>query len=434
MEVKIHGQIDLNEVVEVKDGHFPETLYNNLPAILRAGTDVLHGNDKEVYLVSVLAAISSVLPNYKTIYDNRAVYSNLYMFLVGLFGSGKGAAIYAHIVVRPVHKALRETEPPPETERNGDVKKQVRIVLFLPANSTHSGTVELMANNNGRGCYIHEPEADAITRMLNQDYGGQDDLFRAAYHHDNITFFRRKDNEYHDIEEPKLSILLTGTPGQLRRFMPNLENGLLSRFNYFMLESDLGFKNVFDNSNLDLTRHFYQIGERILELYQYLNTSTQPFYFEFTDPQKAEFLTYFQRLKTELIETLGDSMAGIVNRYGLQFTRLAMILTALRNFENKQLEQINYCHDIDFQNAMELMEVFIWHALNVYEDIANNGTLESLTEQKRAYYNALPKEFKTSEALELAEVYSLAERSVKRFIQNKQLFEYLKHGQYKKRK
>lgn len=433
MEVKIHGQIDLNKVVEVKDGHFPETLYNNLPAILRAGMDVLHGNDKEVYLVSVLAAISSVLPNYKTIYDNRAVYSNLYMFLVGSFGSGKGAAKYAKIQVSPVHKALRETEPPAETERNGDVKKQIRIVLFLPANSSKSGIIELLANNKGIG-FIFEPEADTLTIILKQDYGDFSDLLRAAYHHDDIPFFRRKDNEYHDIEEPKLSILLTGTPGQLRRFMQNLENGLLSRFIYFMLESELSFKNVFDNSNRDLTRHFYKIGERILELYQYLNTSTEPFYFEFTEPQKAEFLTYFQRLKTELIETLGDSMAGIVNRYGLQFTRLAMILTALRNFENNQLEQINYCHDIDFQNAMELMEVFIWHALNVYEDIANNGTLESLTEQKRAYYNALPKEFKTSEALELAEVYSLAERSVKRFIQNKQLFEYLKHGQYKKRK
>lgn len=433
MDVKFHGQIDLNEVVEVKDGHFSAALYNNLPALLRAGTDVLHGNDKEVYLVSALAAISSVLPKYHTNYDGREVFANLYMFLVGSYGSGKGAAIYAHIIVRLVHKALRATEPPPETDKNGDVKKQVRIVHFLPANSSKSGLIELLANNQNKA-YIHETEADTLTGILKQDYGDFSDLLRAAYHHETVTFYRRKDNEYHDIEEPKLSILLTGTPGQLRKFMPNLENGLLSRFNYFLLESELGFKNVFDTSKNDLTRHFYQIGEQILNLYQYLNSNSQPLNFEFTEPQKAEFLAHFQKLKTELVETFGDSMAGIVNRFGLQFTRLAMILTALRNFENGQLETVNYCQDIDFQNAMELMDVFVWHALNVYEDIANNGTLESLTEQKRAYYNALPKEFKTSEAVELAEQYSLAERTVKRFIQKKQLFEYLKHGQYKKRK
>lgn len=433
MEVKFHGQIDLNEVVEVKDGHFPETLYNSLPAILRDGTDVLHGNDKEVYLVSALAAISSVLPKYQTIYDGRAVFSNLYMFLVGSYGSGKGAAVYAHTIVRPVHKALRATEPPPEMNKKGDIVKQVRIVHFLPANSSKSGLIELLANNQNKG-YVHETEADTLTGILKQDYGDFNDLLRAAYHHETVTFYRRKDNEYHDIEEPKLSILLTGTPGQLRKFMPSLENGLLSRFNYFLLESELNFKNVFDTAKNDLTRHFYLIGERILQLYHYFNSNTQPLNFEFTEPQKTEFLAHFHSLKKELIETYGDSMAGNVNRFGLQFTRLAMILTALRNFENNQLETVNYCQDIDFHNAMELMDVFVWHALNVFEDIANNGTLESLTEQKRAYYNALPNEFKTSEAVKLAEQYSLAERTVKRFIQNKQLFEYLKHGQYKKRK
>jgi hypothetical protein len=433
MEVKFHGQIDLNEVVEVNDGHFPETLYSNLPGILRAGADVLQGNDREVYLVSALAAISSVLPNFQTIYDGKTLESNLYIFLLGSYGSGKGAANYAHVIVRPVHKALRETEPPPELTKDGEVKKQVRIVHFLPANSSKSGFIELLANNKNRG-YIHETEADTLTTILKQDYGDFSDLIRAAYHHETVSFYRRKDNEYYDIEEPKLSILLTGTPGQLRKLMPNVENGLLSRFNFFLLESELNFKNVFDSSKNDLTRHFYSIGEQLLNLYKFLKASATPLSFEFTEPQQAEFQAHFQKTKKEIIETYGDSLAGNVNRFGVQFTRLAMLLTALRNFESGQLSELNYCHDIDFQNAKELMDVFIWHALNVYEDIANNGTLETLTEQKRAYYHALPKEFRTSEAVELAEQYSIAERTVKRFIQNRKLFENLKHGEYKKLK
>jgi hypothetical protein len=439
MQVEIHGQIDLNEIEEsagvifarqketAQNGHFSDELYNNLPKLIKDGTDILKGNDREVFLVGSLAALSSVLPNIQAIYDGQAIESNLYLFLYGSYGSGKGALRYSRNIVSPVHGYLRTTEP---QEIQGEPKPKKKL-LFLPANSSKSGLIELL-DANGKGL-IFETESDSLTDILNQDYGRFSDILRMAYHHETISFYRRLDKEYYDIDFPRLSVLLSGTPGQLRKLIPSVENGLFSRFCYFGLESEPNFKNVFDTSNGDLNRHFYLIGERFLPLFVNLTRQTEPAIFELKSHQKAEFLAYFQNLKTALIETYGDTMAGSVNRFGVQFFRLAMIYTTLRILETGDVSQKMQCTDIDYQNAILTMDAFIWHALNIYDSMAVNN-LEELPENKKAFYKALTTEFKTVQAVQLGQEYNISESTVKRFIDNRQLFEYVRHGIYKKKK
>ena len=428
MEVNIHGQIDLNnfEGKTAQPGHFSDELYNNLPDIIKDGTDVLSGNDKEVFLVGSLAALSSILPNILAIYDGQAIESNLYLFLYGNFGSGKGALRFARNTVSPVHRYLKETQqaPAPGSDQQPETK-----LLILPGNSSKSGLIELIASN-GRGL-IFESESDSLTDILKQDYGNFSDILRKAYHHENISFYRRLNKEYFDIESPKLSVLLSGTPGQLKKLIPGVENGLFSRFCYFGLESEPTFKNVFDTSNGDLNKHFYDIGERVLSLFSRLEQLSEPVNFELTSHQKADFLAYFQNLKTSLIETYGDTMAGSVNRFAVQFFRISMLLTSLRLFENGSFERKFQCPEIDYQNAKLIMDVFSWHALNIYDSMAVNN-LDKLPENKKAFYESLRKEFKTAEAVLVGQKYDISESTVKRFIDNRQLFNYVRHGIYTK--
>ena len=49
---------------------------------------------------------------------------------------------------------------------------------------------------------------------LDSDYGNYSDGFRKAFHHETISYVRRKDREYVNLKHPKLSALLTGTPKQ----------------------------------------------------------------------------------------------------------------------------------------------------------------------------------------------------------------------------
>jgi hypothetical protein len=427
MEVKIHGQTNLNAVDEEPDHrHFAEQVYNNLPGIIQAGTDKLKGTDKEVFFVGSLAALSCILPGVRAVYDGKTIEPNLYLFLYGGYGSGKGSLSYVKKLVSPVHSYMRQQF----TEPANDKEEATAKMLFLPANSSKSGLIELLALN-GRGL-LFETEADSLSDMLKQDYGNFSDILRSSYHHEGASFFRRQDKEYYEIHEPKLSVLLSGTPDQLKKLVPQVENGLFSRFMYFGLETDTAFKNVFDTSGGNLDKHFYEIGESLRELFKQLYHAKEPVTFKLQSHQEEEFLAYFQELKQNLIDTYGDTLAGSVNRFAIQFFRLTMTFTTLRAYEENELRKVLYCQDIDFQNTLTIFETFIWHALNIFDSLAEQ-TIQNLAKDKQEFYTTLPEQFTTAAALSKGLELKMYDRTIYRFLKNRQLFEKISHGNYKKR-
>src|SRR5690606_30104441 len=128
--------------------------------------------------------------------------------------------------------------PPPMPTPAGHTK------LYLPANSTKTAMMQLLMENNGRGI-IFETEGDTLADMLRQDYGNFSDVLRKAYHHESVSFFRRANNEDVFIEHPQLSVVLSGTQDQLHRLIPTIENGLFSRFCFYILDQRQGFKDPF---------------------------------------------------------------------------------------------------------------------------------------------------------------------------------------------
>lgn len=430
MEANIHGHIDLNSLPEEAttntDGHFPEEVYNNLPAWFGEACQRLTGTDREVFFVGSLAVLSSLLPGIKASYDGQQIESNLFLFLVGSFGSGKGALSYSRQLAAPIHKHIKETAPATDPETGQQLPKKLH---FLPANSSKSGFIELLGNNKGRGL-IFETESDSLTDILKQDYGNFSDILRRGFHHETISFYRRLNKEYFDIEKPAFSVLLSGTPSQLQKFIPGVENGLFSRFLFYQLETDTEFKNVFDESKNNLNGLFYIIGEHLREFYKSLNND-QEIIFKLTESQQREFLTYFQNLKTTLIDTFSEVLAGSVNRFAVQFFRIAMILTAMRVTSEHQTRPFMYCQDIDFKNTMKIMEVFIFHCLQIFESLDQSG--KDLPQNKISFIEALPPQFATSEAVTTGQRFNISESTVKRFLRENQYFECLKHGVYRKK-
>ena len=67
------------------------------------------------------------------------------------------------------------------------------------------------------------------------------------------SLFRRKDNEYIEIETPHLAIVLSGTPKQVRNLIPDVENGLFSRFLYYAFEDFSDFINPFVSHKNEVT-------------------------------------------------------------------------------------------------------------------------------------------------------------------------------------
>ena len=74
------------------------------------------------------------------------------------------------------------------------------------------------------------------------------DVMRKSFHNESISYLRKTNNEYVEVLESQLSALLSGTPGQVRRLIPDPENGLFSRFMYYHLPMKPDWNDVFADS------------------------------------------------------------------------------------------------------------------------------------------------------------------------------------------
>lgn len=407
------------------DNHgFTEDVYRRLPDPFRSTTALHTNGDRDVYFVSALAVVSGLLPNVTSIYDGAEIQSNLFIFINAPYGAGKGMARLGRLLGEPVHDYLRSIETPPAEGHTPE-----RKMLYIPANSSKSGLIELLASN-GRGV-IFESEADSLTDILVQDYGNFSDILRKSYQHENVSFFRRLNREYFDIKKPCLSMLLTGTESQLKRLIPGLENGLLSRFLYFSMKADTTFKNVF-SAKASPDNLFLDYGNDLLKLFQWLNNLETPLRFSFTDRQHQLFLTQYQELTDDLFETYGDPVLGLIHRFGIQYTRIAMIISTLRNYYDGTLTENApiICSDDDFDLTADIMEVFQSNSLNII-GLLSKPDVNALPRIQQRFVGALPDQFATSEAIMTGAVIGLNERAIYRFLKNQTYFSKDKHGLYR---
>ncbi|NCC74183.1 MAG: DUF3987 domain-containing protein [Sphingobacteriia bacterium] len=402
---------------------FTDEIYRRLPEPLRGTTALLTNSDRDIFFVSALAVVSGLLPNVTTIYDRAEIQSNLFIFINAPFGSGKGMARLGRLLGQPTHDYLRSIETPP-AEGHAPERK----MFFLPANSSKSGLIELLASN-GRGV-IFESETDTLNDVLLQDYGNFSDILRKSYQHESISFFRRLNREYYDIKKPCLSMLLTGTTSQLKKLIPSLENGLLSRFLYFSMQADTKFKNVFE-AKASPDNYFLDFGNDLLKLFQWLTSLDTPLRFSFTDSQHQQFLTQYQALTDDLFETYGDPVLGLIHRFGIQYTRIAMIISTLRNYYEGTLNEAApiICSDEDFDLTGDVMEVFQANALEII-GMLSKPDVNGLPRLQQRFVGALPDQFATSEALMTGMVLGLNERAIYRFLKNQTFFTKDRHGLY----
>ncbi len=378
-------RIDLNETRTVPRHMFPPEVMTRLPEILQLGVEYLADpTERGVWLVGALGVISGMLPNIQGLYDGQTVYPNMYVFVVGPYGSGKGALTYARMLAQDVHKArLAETLKAKERLMEGDPEPPQQL-HYIPANNSKTGFFELLSGNAGAGT-LFESEGDTLADAIRQDYGNFSDGLRKGFHHEPISFYRRTNKEFVEIENPRLSVVLSSTFDQLLTLIPSPENGLFSRFCFYSLPGDPNFRNVFAIEKRDYMTAFRSLANGLKQVYDGLSQLSEPIVFRLTKDQEARFVERFQALKTELRETNDANLDGTVNRLGLQFFRVAMILTALRSNGDSPM----YCTDQDFDLAGEIVDVLTQHAIDIYFQLPqpkthNSKHIERAEDIKRA--------------------------------------------------
>ena len=453
-DLKDLGEEDFSPMGELEGAvlpTFPDEIYTDLPGLLQKVVAKSNSpEDRDLLLLGSLVVISACLPKVYGIYAEREVYPNLFLFVTAQASAGKGRLTLCRKLVDPIHKALREvsklefeeyqrnlteyaaTKNKAETERP---KEPPVKMLVIPANNSATGLFQILNDNNGSGL-MFETEGDTLALTFKSEHGNYSDGFRKAFHHETITYNRRKDREFVEIDAPRLSALLSGTPKQVAALIPNAENGLFSRFIFYFMNIRYEWKDVFSGeSGQTLDHYFDHLGAQFHELYKCLESQDKPMRFCLTVSQQQQFNSYFEQTQIQYIELCGEDYIGTVRRLGLITFRIAMILTAIRIMDTGELHSPLVCIDTDFNIAMEMVKVLVQHAAHVFQQLPTDTATKVQPNQKQQFLNMLPAEFDRQTYLSVADKLKIpaktAEKQIARFAKTG-LINHYAHDKYRK--
>ncbi|CAA0143748.1 conserved hypothetical protein [Tenacibaculum maritimum] len=415
-----------------------KSVYKKLPNTLKSLTDLFDGREKDIVLLSSLGVLSNCIPNVFGIYDGDTIYPHLYVIIIAPPASGKGVMNNSRILIEKIHDKILNDSKIENSVCEQDKKKNKNNtepcpnlqVKILPANISNAEMYNFLGSSQ-HGILIMESEADTMSNMLNNDWSNYSDVLRKAFHHEPISISRKIDKVFEDIKEPKLSMVISGTPDQLKPLIKSRENGLFSRFIIYNFDEVSDFKDVFALKTRDNKIVFKTIGEEIFKLYGSLIAIEKPIEFSFTESQQKKFLDRIRPIRNDIINNHSEAFISNLHRHGLVLFRIAMILTMLRNKETMNEQTNIICSNQDFITALYITKTLLRHSQFTFNTI-DNGVLSIQDEE---ILDSLNQQFSRKDAIESGSKKGIPKRTVDDKLaqwQRKKAIRKVKKGTYKK--
>lgn len=444
---------NLNPIPEEQANlHIVENMdVNNLPELMKSVLSLAHTPaEKDMLLMSALTACSGVLPNlyFKYGIGAKRYYPNLQLFIVGSAACGKGIANLALELVKPIHEA----NP-----------------LIIPGDATYPAFYQTLAKQKGRG-YIHESEGSVITDIWRSSTVNYNTALRKAAEHETISRARCKEASV--IENPQLSMVLTGTFSQYHALVPSIENGYFSRLLTLIVDEHQAFNSQYVQPSESSGDVIKAAAEQLYHLYESLlfNRARE---FRLTPDQRTRLGNHLETAYPTLIRMLGEDFHSVVLRMAVHIERIAMILSALRSCsprysaeqepssissviivpsaknwdsDNSSLSGARgvrpenlVCSDLDYATAELIGNKLILHMAQAYQLIKGTEKIEAPKvkplDQKAILLSLLPAEFGHAILVKEAATQGIPARTAERWNEGWQqtgIVFRLKHDCYKK--
>ncbi len=427
----------------------PDAVFDTIPEFLKHITQVATTKEeRDILLLGSLVTLSVAFPKLIGKYGDNPVNTNLFIFISAKASAGKGILIHCRKLVEPIHLALRNQAKIMKQQFEVDMQeynankgkdantekpqKPPQKMLFIPANNSATGFLEILGDSDKRGL-IFETEGDTLAKAFKSDYGDFSDGFRNAFQHEPISYYRRTDKEYVEIDRPCLSALLSGTPKQITTLIPNAENGLFSRFMFYVMNMKLIWKDVFASKTENgLDVHFEKLGNEFYSLYQTLQANPDV-HFSLTPSQQLQFNQFFEKMQTLYVNIQEEEIISSVRRLGLIAYRIMMIFSALRIMEDGEITTSLYCNDTDFQNTLDMITILVKHSSYVYSQIAQETYKPKPKHKKEQFLENLPYHFNRQTYVATALSLGITDKSAQRYIKefkDADIIQYDGHDQY----
>lgn len=414
----------------------PDDIIHALPTLFKEATQfALSPKERDLMLLGSLVCVSSCLNHFSGIINGDRLFSNLYLYCVAPAASGKSRLKYCPEIVMKIHNEIVEKSL--QDIRDYEVKKALYDAsrdkdpadcprkppfrqLLIPANNSASKFFKSLNDNNGVGM-IYEPESDTLSDALGKEHGDFSDGMRSAYQHERIALSRCKDDEFFEIINPKLSILLAGTPQQVSRLIPDVENGLFSRFAFYTMPRSEKYESGFQ-LKVVLKEKFEEMGSRFYDFHK-IFTALGDIEFVLTEQQEKRLDAFIEEKFLYYRKQYGDATSASIFRMRICFFRIAMNLTATRIMDTGAFAHKIVCGDDDFEISYYITNELMSHMAAVYcafykrnVDRFEKETLIMMKPQDRLL-DMLPAQFSAEECIQIAEQLIISRRTAFRYLE-----------------
>ena len=438
-------------MIEIEKEYNLFAAINDLPDLLKGTVNLMESpQEKYMGLYATTVLTGSLMPHVWINYDGKVNHTALMLLVSFPPAAGKGKLALLPLVLKKINDELRATnnrlmknylmemkafEKDKKAGNATHPPEKPRLkLLLIPANTTSSKLTEQLAENNGdMMALLFETETDALTNIMWNKFGGDNSMiFRKVFHHEQISQMRKNNSEHLEVMNPKMSIVITGTPSQIPKLFHSNQDGLLSRFTIISGTASVVWKDVQPcETCVPLNTLFEKKADAYYKLFKFFKDKHVEV--KFTNEQWIQLNeTGAQRLEHSNQEG-GENATSIAKRHGNMTIRLAGIFTMVRYFESGLSSPVVLCNDIDFQIASWMAEQSYQCSIELFKDLP--GEKGDVDERMEEVFDILPQKFKTKELSPIYKSLNLSKRTVERILNKLKKagrLTSLKKGEYEK--
>ena len=441
----------------------PDAMLQRLPQMMAEPLSLYEDRDvRTMLLMAMMPTIGSAMSNVRVRHERRLYSLGMMNVCVGPSASGKGAVSDVAGLVDGINDivcsewAQEMADYRKRRNRYDRLKKQLdgaakrnmaelvdinnigeeadepekpmRRMHTLPAKTTAANYYCLLYANGRNISYLFVPELAELNAADRTAFGDFKYMMLAAQNEEPLHTARKTDDEDYRIEHTRLALVATGTMSSVRSFIPNLEDGLSTRFLYHNLPAKGTVRDEMDEAMAEAFNDVYAHHRTALteiwkELRQFDGKPEEELpRLMMSDAQRQLVNDYYQQMVAFIALTQPDrDLRAPILRTRLNLYRMLMIITILRRheelgtaegvFADKQFvptdEDLRWALAYIFYCMMQTSALYNRLRPEIQEESVKRNRISSL-----AFLHMLPRQFTTAKANAMGEGQGIKERAV----------------------
>ena len=441
----------------------PDAMVQQLPQMMSEPLSLYEDADvRSMLLAAMMSTLGSAMSNVRVRHERKLYAPSMMNVCVGPSASGKGAVGDVASLVDGINEAVlsesaqemadyrkkRNRYDRLKKQLDGAAKRDVtqlvdinnigeevdepamplRRMHKLPSKTTAANYYRLLYANGDNISYLHVPELAELNAANRNAFGDFAYMMLAAQNEEPLHTARKTDDEDYRIEHTRLALVATGTESSVRAFIPNLEDGLSTRFLYHNLPAKGTVRDEMDEVMAEAFNDVYAHHRNQLtgiwkELRQFDGKGDEDLpRLMLSDAQRSLINDYYRQLVSFIALTQPDhDLRAPILRTRLNLYRMLMIIAVLRRHEESGTaegmfaDRLFITTDADLRWGLTYIFYLMMQTSAIYNRLRRE---EKAVAPARVYMSALaflqmlPRQFATAEAVRIGEELGLKRNAI----------------------